>query len=135
MAGRSRSEREKILRAPKKLTIIPLGTRNSTFISAPIKIGEFTQGVLMSNVTAVSGSSPTLDMLVQVSLDGQVWADMEKPVNPGTGELRVTVGFDTISWKGSKIILLSNFPEWLRLYCLIGGASPSFTFSVEGTFK
>ena len=71
------------------------------------------------DVTAVSGTTPTLDVVVQDSPDGSVWYDL------------VTFARKTgVSKEVQR--LASPFARRLRVSYTVGGTSPSFTFSVVG---
>jgi hypothetical protein len=71
------------------------------------------------NVTAASGTSPTLDVVVEDTLDGTNWNTV------GTFAQRTAAGRQVID-------ITSPFSGRLRVRWTIGGTSPSFTFSVVG---
>jgi hypothetical protein len=71
------------------------------------------------NVTAASGSTPTLDVVIEDTVDGgTTWNTI------GTFAQKITTGREVI---GVSI----PFTETLRVRWTIGGATPSFTFSVN----
>lgn len=69
------------------------------------------------NVTAASGTSPTLDVVVEDTLDGSTWNAI------GTFTQKVTVGREVLT-------LTTPFTDRLRVRWSITGTAPSFTFSV-----
>lgn len=69
------------------------------------------------NVTAASGTSPTLNVVVEDTLDGVNWNTV------GTFAQRVAAGREVIN-------LATPFTDRLRVRWTIGGTTPSFTFSV-----
>lgn len=69
------------------------------------------------NVTASSGSSPTLDVTIEDSLDGTNWNTV------GTFTQKTTTGRQVIN-------VAEPFSDNVRVKWVIGGSSPSFTFDV-----
>jgi hypothetical protein len=79
--------------------------------------GELIRGQL--NVTAASGTTPTLNVLVEDTLDG--------------GATYNTIGtFAQKTAAGREVINITvPFSETLRVSWTIAGTNPSFTFSVD----
>ncbi len=72
------------------------------------------------NVTAVSGTTPTLAVKLQVSDDGgTTWYDL-----PGGA-------FTSATAATAQAIQISNFGDTLRAVSTIGGTTPSFTYAVK----
>ena len=69
------------------------------------------------NVTAASGTSPTLNAVIEDTLDGINYNTI------GTFAQRVGVGREVIN-------ITVPFSETVRVRWTIGGTAPSFTFSV-----
>jgi hypothetical protein len=69
------------------------------------------------DVTAASGTSPTLDVVVEDTLDGVNWNVV------GTFAQKTAAGREVIN-------LSTPFADRLRVRWTVGGTSPSFTFSV-----
>lgn len=69
------------------------------------------------NVTAASGTTPTLDVLIQDSLDGTNWN---------------TVGTFTQKTAAARQVIdvTTPFADRVRVLYTIGGTTPSFTFDV-----
>lgn len=126
--------------------LVPSSARTSSGNSGTIiyPYADIQNLVLRLNVTAASGTSPTLDVIFQQSFDnGTNWVDVARfsqitgtTANPhyiclsvGTND-RVTgaVGDNTISAGTVGVALVS--PVW-RVRWIIGGTSPSFTFVVD----
>lgn len=69
------------------------------------------------NVTAASGTTPTLDVVIEDSLDGTNWNTV------GTFVQKTTTGREVI-------IVTNMFAEQLRVRWTVAGTTPSFTFDV-----
>lgn len=79
--------------------------------------GKVTQFRAQLNVTAVSGTAPTLDVVIEDSIDGTNWNVI------GTFAQDTAVGREVIN-------ITSPFADQVRVRYVIGGTTPSFTFSV-----
>lgn len=69
------------------------------------------------DVTAVAGTSPTLDVVLEDSLDGTNWNTL------ATFSAQNTPGHQVVN-------VTTPFADLLRARWTIGGTTPSFTFSV-----
>jgi hypothetical protein len=70
------------------------------------------------NVTAVAGTSPTLNVLIEDTLDGTNYNTI------GTFAQKTAAGREVIN-------ITTPFSENLRVSWSIAGTNPSFTFSVD----
>lgn len=70
------------------------------------------------DVSAVSGVTPTLDVVIEDTLDGTNWNTI------GTFVQKTATGREVINITGA-------FSDRLRVRWTIGGATPSFTFKVD----
>lgn len=70
------------------------------------------------NVTAASGSTPTLDVVVEDSFDGSVWNTV------ATFTQKTAAGVQAVDVSG-------QFTDQLRVRWTVGGGTPSFTFDVK----
>jgi hypothetical protein len=70
------------------------------------------------NVTAASGTTPTLDVVIEDSLDGTNWNTI------GTFAQKTTTGREVINVTGL-------FSDQMRVRWTVGGTTPSFTFAVD----
>lgn len=70
------------------------------------------------DVTAASGTTPELDVIIEDSLDGTNWNTI------GTFAQKVTTGREVIN-------ITIPFSERVRVSWIIAGTTPSFTFSVN----
>ena len=74
--------------------------------------------VVQLNVTAASGSTPTLNVVVQDTVDGTNW--------------NTIVTFTQAIAAGLQVQRLATpFTDQLRVLWTIGGTTPSFTFAVQ----
>lgn len=70
------------------------------------------------NATAVAGTAPTLDVVVEDTLDGTNW--------------NVVGTFAQLGAAGREVVNISTpFTDRLRVRWTIGGTGPSFTFAVH----
>ena len=69
------------------------------------------------DVTAASGTTPTLDVVIEDTLDGTNWNTV------GTFAQKVTTGREVIN-------VTTPFADRLRVSWTIAGTTPSFTFTV-----
>ncbi|RSN13745.1 hypothetical protein DMH25_08110 [Streptomyces sp. WAC 01325] len=80
--------------------------------------GDWSRFRAQLNVTAASGTTPTLDVVIEDSFDGAVWnqvAAFTQKTATGVQALDVT----------------GMFTDRLRVRWTIGGTTPSFTFDVK----
>lgn len=85
---------------------------------ALINFSSVTQIRAQLDVTAASGTSPTLDVVVEDTLDGTNW-NAVATFTQRTGTGREVIDITTL------------FADRLRIRWTVGGTSPSFTFSVR----
>ncbi len=99
-------------------TLVPSAART---VSADTGVltgwGVPSQARVQLDVTASAGTSPTLDVVVEDTLDGGTWNAV------GTFTQRVGVGRQVLN-------LATPFSDRLRVRWTIGGGTPSFTFAV-----
>lgn len=138
------------LRRPLKTqNLVPSEARTTSSDSGPIVINDMDmQNLLIKlNVTAVSGTSPTLGVYFQQSLDGGItFVDVARfaqitaaTTNPhyislavgATNAVSGAIGDGTIPASSLGTSLVSNV--W-RVKWVIGGTTPSFTFSVDAIY-
>ena len=104
------------------LTLIPSAVFTATGNGAAVDSAGADGGVFKLDVTAASGTTPTLDVKIQVlAFDGTTWLDVATFAQK-TG---VASEFKSVSLTGRKV----------RAIYTIGGTTPSFTFSVVGEVR
>ncbi|MEM4975860.1 MAG: hypothetical protein QXT64_00875 [Desulfurococcaceae archaeon] len=107
----------------ESVVLLPSGARTASGSTADIDVGRFLYGEICIDITAVSGTNPTLD----VYIEGK---------NQYTGKYKVLfshTGLNSVQTIWDTITLLAF--RYLRVRWIISGTSPSFTFSVSGEFK
>jgi hypothetical protein len=92
-------------------------TANGDSRANPLSVDYGSVIVLFCDVTAVSGTSPTLDLYVDIQ-------------DPCSGKWLNQDKFSTISAVGTYGLALNVRSNRYALRWVLGGASPSFTFSV-----
>jgi hypothetical protein len=100
-------------------TLVPSAARTTTGNSGVIDgYGPATALRVQLNVTAASGTSPTLNVVVEDSLDGTNFNTI------GTFAQKTAVSREVIN-------ITTPFADRLRVAWTIGGTTPSFTFTVD----
>lgn len=99
--------------------LVASAARTTTGDSGTLTGWEFASVLRVQlDVTAASGTTPTLDVVLADSLDGANWNTI------GTFTQKVTTGRQVID-------ITTPFADTLRVGWVIGGDTPSFTFSVK----
>ena len=105
--------------------------RTSTVAGATVTNFNAKGAVITINVTAVSGTSPTLVAKLQYSPDGTTWIDYtNKPVTAtisATGQTTLIVCPGVTEVANSAVSL--PLPRIVRMHYTIGGTTPSLTFA------
>lgn len=106
------------------------GTTQTNFNAAGV--------ILWGNVTAVTGTTPTLTVRVQWSPDGGTnWIDLDT-TNAQTASIAATGAFVLRIYPGvttaANAALNSPLPRTWRLAWTVGGTTPSFTFLVQAAY-
>ena len=97
---------------------IPLAARTTAGSGGDMRVSGGYSVRAQLNVTAASGTAPTLNVLIEDSLDGTNFNTI------GTFTQRTAAGREVIN-------ITVPFSENLRVSWTIGGTTPSFTFSVD----
>lgn len=85
--------------------------------SSGVDVSRFTEGLLLINTTAVSGTTPSLTLSVE-TLDPVTNTWFTHPVS-----------ISAINSVSKTVVQLTNFGHQIRLKWTVGGTNPSFTFS------
>lgn len=89
-----------------------------TGVSAGVEIADRGVARLLLNVTAASGTTPTLNVTMQTSSDNATWRSL------GTFAQKTAAGSERLSFNG--------LDKFVRASWVIAGTTPSFTFSISG---
>jgi hypothetical protein len=104
------------------ITFLPSSARVTSGNSGNgVFIGENSEAVIYLDVTAASGTTPTLAVIVEDTIDGTNW-DTIASFTQATGITR-------------EVKRISNLSRYIRIKYTIGGTTPSFTFCVRGYIK
>jgi hypothetical protein len=105
-----------------RLTLFASATKTASGTGSAFDVGTYDQGVFFLEVTAASGTSPTLDVDIQTyDIVGGDWHTLVSFTQAiGTGKEMKTSGY---------------LGEQIRINYTIGGTDPSFTFSVGAIVK
>lgn len=102
-------------------TFLPSAARTVSGNSGEFNLYDMDEVRVYLNITAVSGTAPTLDIKIQSKgPDGQ-WYDIES--------------FTQKTATGQDSRAITVFGETLRISYTIGGTTPSFTFAVTAIAK
>lgn len=91
-------------------------TEEISSMSVGAGIDHFSSVSMYLNVTAASGSSPTLDVVIESRLEGVWYVENSFAQKITTGQEKIDIG---------------GMPCDIRVSWTIGGGSPSFTFQVD----
>lgn len=101
-------------------TFLPAAARTVSGAGGPVNVYSATQLKLQLQVTAASGTTPTMDVFIEDTIDGVTWNHLGQFARESGG-------------LGQQILTITNpFTNLLRVRHAIAGVSPSFTFSVIG---
>jgi hypothetical protein len=106
---------------PYQEVVVLQGTTGASGQSAILPgFGPYDTIRMVVNVTAASGTTPTLDVVLEDSVDGVTWTtvNVADPVIQKTGVAVQAVNVE------------SPFADRLRVRWTVGGTTPSFTFAV-----
>ena len=86
-------------------------------VELPIGLGDFDRQAVYINISAVSGTTPTIDFFLEDGTDGTLWFPLATtPQQTAVAALAIR----NSNAAGTR----------MRLRWVIGGTTPSFTFSV-----
>lgn len=102
--------------------LLASGARTASGEGSSVDLGNTKELVVTLDVSAASGTTPTLDAKLQHSPDGVKWSDLGTAFGQKTGVSREVKAF-------------TQYHRYVKVVYTIGGTSPSFTFSVEATAK
>jgi hypothetical protein len=105
------------------LTLLSSSIVTTNGNTADINVGNYKEGIFFLNVTAVSGTSPTLDVSIQSK-------------DPVSGVYFTIANFTQVTDITSQSICITScMGSIIRVQYKVGGTNPSFTFSVGGVLK
>lgn len=99
-------------------TLAASATRTTSGVSGAIRISDSSRVAVQVNVTASSGTTPTLDLTLEWSNNAGTFA----PGDPADA-------FTTITGNGNKVKSFAVQGEYVRLAWAVAGTTPSFTFN------
>ena len=109
-----------------QIAVHPLSLHDDSTVtnSGVYDIGDSVEVHGLLKVTDTSGTSPTLDIKAQHSIDGVQWSDL-------TGLSFTQATGATVETKSAT----ANAFRYLRFRYTLGGTSPTATFELEGFVK
>jgi len=105
------------------ITVLASGAQTTTFTTSGISADGATVALLV-NVSAASGTTPTLDCTVEWSNDGSTWA---------VGDTADSFTQITTTKVTAKAFAAKGL--FLRVRGTIGGTTPSFTVGITATAR
>lgn len=100
------------------VTLSPAGAVTTTANGSSVALGDRGTVRLLLNVTAASGTTPTLDVSIQTSYDGTTW--------------RAVAAFAQKTTVSNERKSFTGIDRYIRAVYTVGGTTPSFTFTVTG---
>jgi hypothetical protein len=94
--------------------------RTATGSGPTVAVGTHHTARLSLDVTAASGTSPSMTVTIEHSADGTTWVAHPQGA------------FTAVTASGSQRKVLSGLDRFVRAVWTITGTTPSFTFSVAG---
>ncbi len=111
-------------RKASHLTIQTSATETVSGNSGAVEVGEYREALVTLNVTAASGTSPTLAVQLQASDDeGTTWYNLPNAL------------FTTATAVTNQALQISTFGDYIRASYAITGTTPSFTFAIKAVLK
>lgn len=117
----------------RKRVVFAPAARTATATSETFSVEPETSSLtIYLAVTAVTGTTPTLDLKIQDSPDGGVtWFDVGTGTGAGTGNFVQATGATT----QVKELTVRKFGRQLRVIGTLGGTNPSFTYAVHVVYS
>lgn len=111
------------------------GAETASTVGAAVATGPDSGSLYVEvNVTAASGTTPTLTVKIEGSLDGTNWFTLgvigANGYNVGAVGVTAPTNFTTTA---GPIRAIYDAPTYVRYNSTVGGTTPSFTYSVTGT--
>ncbi len=100
------------------VNLSPAAAVTATANGSSVLLGDRGTLRLLLNVTAASGTTPTLDVAIQTSFDGSTW--------------RAVAAFAQKTTTGTERKSFTGIDRYVRATYTVGGTTPSFTFTVKG---
>lgn len=105
-------------------TLQASGAQTSSNNGFAVDVGFSRELIVFLNVTAFSGTTPTLDVKIQTSDDGgTTWYDVPSGA------------FTQKTGTGTQMLAFTAFGDTVRCVSTIGGTNPSFTYAVKAVLK
>lgn len=102
-----------------QVTDIPIGTITASATSAAVSSGNYSSAIAYLNVTAATGTTPSLTVKLQDSPDGVTWYDIPSGA------------FTAATAVGTQRLTVSNIGPLLRAVSTVTGTTPSFTVDLQ----
>ncbi|HDK42890.1 MAG TPA: hypothetical protein ENG87_05905 [Candidatus Pacearchaeota archaeon] len=126
--------------------LLASGARTTSSNTGPLTgYGNYRSAIIQVNVTAASGTTPTLDVYIDTSIDDTNWLNIAHYTQFTTTGRRVfrlneyqpggAADADATADLGAGTQQQGSWGSTIRIRWVITGTSPSFTFDVTGTFK
>jgi hypothetical protein len=107
------------------------GAETASTTGSSVSTGTDSGGMYVELVvTAASGSSPTMTVVVEGSLDGTNWFTLGTLGANGYSTGSVATAPSNLTTTATVRAYL-HMPQYVRTRSVIGGATPSFTYSVN----
>jgi hypothetical protein len=115
------------------LSLKTSGAEGASVTGSPMELGDASVMTLAADVTAASGTSPTLVVVIEGSDDGITWHELGRIGSDGYRAGSVGTAPANFTTTG-KVWATLPATRFVRYRSVIGGTTPSFTFSVAGSY-
>lgn len=112
-------------------TILSSSARTSSSASEIFDVSPWSELTVLIDVTAASGTTPTLDFTLQAASTATATTFHDWPTVGPFGHAAMT----QITAAGQAQYIFGGIGQYVRMKYTIGGTSPSFTFSVTYILK
>ena len=107
------------IRNTSEKSVFTISARTASENSSTISVDEYLEGDLHIDITAASGTNETLQFAVQAQI-----------TDSSSAWKYIAIGKRHYA-TDTEIIPLTNFGKQIRVQAIIGGTSPSFTFTSD----
>lgn len=136
----------------KPIVVLSAAARTTTATSSSFRVPPNIRGItFISDQNTVTGTSPTMDISIEISIDDSVWFGVARFAqqtaaserfltlqftgNPGLSQTHSTnllgaEGAEVAATGGASVPLIISAPPFMRVVATVGGTNPSFNGAV-----
>lgn len=116
------------------ITLKAAGAETASTAGAAVPTGSESGSLYLEvNVTAASGTSPTMTVKIEGSMDGTNWFTLGTVGANGYNVGAIGTAPSNFTTTAGPIRAIYDAPMYVRSSSTIGGTTPSFNYTVTGT--